>query len=511
MKNVSLIIPIFLLSLLTVNAQNLSTTFFQQTDQLFKAHVENGAINYKTIGTDPLFGQLIKDIAMTNWKGLDANTQQAFLINSYNLLVINKVLENKLTNSVQDKAGFFDAKSHTVGGEKLSLNTLEKKHLLATFNDPRFHFVLVCGAKGCPPITNFAYTSDGLAEQLTEQTRKAINDPIFIQVDIAAKKASLSQIFSWYAADFGGNKKAVLTFINSYRNEPIPASYTVNYYNYDWTLNSQQLSLGLGKAGNNSNRYVVSAAIPKGTTETKIFNNLYTQKTRSNAEGDFNARSNFFTTSVSFLYGINNRFNFGFDLRYRRVSNTSSDLSPLNVFTNNADSRREGFTNVGPKIRWAPFEKLTNFSIQSAFWIPVGQDLEGNGDQPYIDWSGASWNTQLFNDFPIGSNFSVFTEIDFLLEDIGSAGNGALNRFSTPATAILSYFPNPKTTLYALTNYSPYWGNEFDYFVQAGLGAKYQLTPKFEIEALVTDFSNKFLANNNGQAATFNIGVRISR
>lgn len=511
MKNVSLIIPVFLLSLFSLNAQDLSTNFFQQTDQLFKAHVQDGAINYKTIGADPIFSQLIEDIAATNWKSLDAKTQQAFLINSYNLLVINKVLAHKLTQSVQDKGGFFDAKSHTVGGEKLSLNTLEKKHLLATFEDPRFHFVLVCGAKGCPPITNFAYTPEDLEEQLANQTRKAVNDPLFIQVDETAEKASLSQIFSWYAADFGGSKKEVLSFINSYRMEPIPVSYAINYYNYDWTLNSQEIALEAAKLGNNSSRYVVSAAIPKGTTETKIFNNLYTQKTRSSAEGDFNARSNFFTTSVSFLYGINNRFNFGFDLRYRRVSNTSSDVSPLNVLTNNADNRREGFTNVGPKIRWAPFKKLSNFSIQSAFWIPVGQDLEGNGSQPYIDWSGASWNTQVFNDFPIGSNFSVFTEVDVLLEDIGSGANGALNRLSTPATAILSYFPNPKTTFYVLTNYSPFWGNEFDYFVQAGLGAKYQVTPKFELEALVTDFSNKFLASNNGQAATFNIGVRISR
>ena len=198
-------------------------------------------------------------------------------------------------------------------------------------------------------------------------------------------------------------------------------------------------------------------------------------------------------------------------MRYRRVSNTDGNTSPLNVFSGEANSRRQGFTNFGPKIRWAPFQALPNFSVQSAFWIPIGQDLEGNGTQPYIDWNGATWNTQFFNDITLGNNWSVFTEIDVLLEDIGNAGNGALNRLSTPATAILSYFPNPKTTIYALGNYSPFWGNEFDYFVQAGIGAKYQVTSKFELEALVTDFSNKFLAANNGQAATFNIGVRISR
>lgn len=511
MKNLILIIPIVLWSFININAQAVDPGFFTQVDQLFKTHVKQGAIDYKAIEQDSNFPAVIKKVAETDWKKLNTNTQQAFLINAYNLLVINQVISTGVTQSVQEKGGFFDAKIHLVGGEKMTLNTLEKKHLLAVHGDPRFHFVLVCGAQGCPPITNFAYTAEGLDQQLEMQTRKAINDPVFIKVDIGAKKASLSQIFSWYASDFGGSKKNVLSFINKYRATPITDDFAINYYNYDWTLNAQSLANSSASLGNSSNRYVVSAAIPKGTTETKIFNNLYTQRTRSSSEGDFNARSNFFTTSVSFLYGINNRFNLGFDLRYRRVSNTDGNTSPLNVFSGEADSRRQGFTNFGPKIRWAPFEKLPNFSVQSAFWIPIGQDLEGNGTQPYIDWNGASWNTQFFNDITLGSNWSVFTEIDVLLEDIGNAGNGALNRLSTPATAILSYFPNPKTTIYALGNYSPFWGNEFDYFVQAGLGAKYQVTPKFELEALVTDFSNKFLAANNGQAATFNIGVRISR
>lgn len=368
---------------------------------------------------------------------------------------------------------------------------------------------------GCPPITNFAYTPEKLNIQLDQQTQNAVNDPVFTIVNTNSSKVSLSQIFSWYASDFGGNKKAILSFINKYRSQPIPTSFNVDYYQYDWTLNAQRNSFGAidteDQNSNNSSRYIVSAAIPKGTTETKIFNNLYTQKTRPNPEANFDARSNFFTTSVSFLYGVSNRFNAGFDLRYRRVSNTDSDTSPLNVFTNNADSRRHGITSVGPKIRWAPFEQLSNFSLQSTFSIPIGDDLQGNEQQPYIDWDGPTWNTQFFNDFTIGSSFSIFTELDFLLEDIGKKSEGDLNRFSTRATVILSYFPNSKTTLYALTNFSPYWQSDFDYFAQAGIGAKYQVTPKLEFEALYTGFTNKFLSNNNGRASTFNIGVRISR
>ncbi len=223
-------------------------------------------------------------------------------------------------------------------------------------------------------------------------------------------------------------------------------------------------------------------------------------------------RSTFFTSWLSFVYGATNRFNAGFDIRYRRVRNESLPSSPFGVFGGGADGNvRDGVTTIGPKIRWAPFPALPNFSVQSAFWFPIGDELEGTSTQPFIDWNGATWWTQFFNDFTLSSHFSLFTEIDFMWEDIGRSENGAFNRVSTPATVIFSYFPNPQTTLYALTNYSPYWQEDFDYFAQAGFGAKYQFTPKFEVELLYTAFTNEFLQNVNGAAATYNLGIRINR
>ena len=64
--------------------------------------------------------------------------------------------------------------------------------------------------------------------------------------------------------------------------------------------------------------------------------------------------------------------------------------------------------------------------------------------------------------------------------------------------------------MYALGGYSPYWQEEYDYFAQAGFGAKYQFTPNLELELLYTDFTNKFLDETGGQAATFNLGLRVN-
>ncbi|MEL6652829.1 MAG: DUF547 domain-containing protein, partial [Bacteroidota bacterium] len=448
--------------------------------------------------------QQIAQAEISEWSEAE---QKAFYINAYNLLVIKGALDHMPIASVQDVAGFFDNKDFTVFGELMSLNRLEKEILFPTFTDERLHFVLVCGALGCPPITPSAYFPETLDAQIETQTKIALNNPVFIQVDKAEASVGLSQIFRWYGKDFGKNEKEIIEYINGHRTEAIPAAYRVRYYPYDWSLNSLPTEGSTDVGGANSARYVVSAAIPKNSTETKIFNNLYSQRTRDE-QGQYNERATFFTTITSFVYGVSNRVNVGFDLRYRAVRYGDPGNFPLGAL---ADPTRQGFTTLGPKIRFAPVPKWTNFSIQSAFWFPLGENLTSRaGGARFIDWDGPTWWTQFFNDFPIGQQFSIFTEVDFMIEDIGSQEKGRINRVSTPATVIASYFPNRKTTLYALSSFSPFWQQNFDYFFQFGAGSKYQFTPDLELELSYTYFSNAFLLANMGQAGTYNLGLRFN-
>lgn len=519
MKSTLSIILIFSVIFNLQAQQKVVDTFFKNTDAFLKANVINDGVNYAAVKNNPSLNALVKTIAEVDLSKVDAVNAEAFYINAYNILVINAAAKNYPLTSVQSINGFFDSKKYTVAGQQMTLNNLEKEKLLKVYKDPRFHFVLVCGALGCPPITNFAYVPNKLEEQLETQTRKALNDKAFIQIT-NGEEVQLSQIFEWYADDFGGSKKSAIEYINGYRENKIPAQAKVGFYPYDWALNDSKVETtnsdtGFDDGAANSARYVVSSAIPKGKIEVKIFNNLYTQRTGS--PDALTTRNDFFSTNGSFLYGFTNRFNAGFDFRYRRVANSNLPSSPLGVLGNNADiSSRTGFTNFGPKIRVAPFPALENFSFQSAYWFPLGDDLEGDNtaEKPYIDWNGGTFVTQLFNDFSIGESFSLFTEIDLWAEDIGKSvegGESYVNRISTPVSVIFSYFPNQKTTLYALSNFSPYYNQESDkYFYQFGLGAKYQFTPDFEIELLLTDFNGQNLNKNGGQATTFNVGFRYS-
>jgi hypothetical protein len=484
--------------------------FFKEANTFFKTYVMHNNFNYIAARNSPMLDVFLNDIATTDLESLDPAVRKAYMINAYNLLVVNQVVQNYPITSVQDVNGFFDKKIHTVGGEKMSLNQFEKESILGFDQDPRYHFVLVCGAVACPPITNFAYMPGKLEAQMEAQTKSALNNQDFLKRD--GSQITINQIFNWYALDFGSNKNDRIAFINTYLDKPIPADSKFKFSNYDWTLNEESSRVSVGGTGANASRYVVSSTIPKGTAEIKLFNNLYTQRGERDVDGS--QRNNFFTSTLSALYGVNSRFNAGIELKYRRVSNTLLPSSPLTVFSNDDTdliNRRARFTGFGPKIRWAPTAALPNFSIQSTFQFALGEELQGNNaDNPFIDWNGAIWYTQFFNDIPIGNRFSVFTEIDVWIEDIGSSSEGFINRVSTPAILIFSYFPNPKTTIYALGGYSPFWQQDFDYFYQVGGGVKYQFNPNFELELLITDFSSKFLAAENGQAATFNLGIRYN-
>ncbi len=237
MKQITLIIFMFC-GIFSAKAQDLET-FFTQSNTFFKTYVANGKVDYDNINKD----QTSLNEALKNAEGIlvtknDAKNYQAFWINAYNLSVIKGVIDNYPVASPLDKAGFFDKTTHNLGGKKITLNDIEHKLLRGVFNDARFHFVLVCGANGCPPLINQAYLPTTLEAQLEKQTKIALNGS-FIKVNDKKKKVEGSEILKWYKEDFTQKGTSEIDFINKYRTNKIPDTYKLSYFTYNWKLNKQ--------------------------------------------------------------------------------------------------------------------------------------------------------------------------------------------------------------------------------------------------------------------------------
>ncbi|MBI1289379.1 MAG: DUF547 domain-containing protein [Flavobacteriales bacterium] len=219
--------PFFLLlfSFFSVHAQEFNS--------FFSENVKDGLVDYSGIKKNPTeLNTLLKAIA--NAAAKKGDDQKAFLINAYNTFVIKGIVDHYPVEGPLKVDGFFDKQTFNLRGKQVTLNQLEKEMLMKQFPDPRLHFVLVCAAKGCPKLASFAYNGKELETQLESQTRAIINDPDFIH--LSGSNAQVSQIFDWYAADFGG-KDHVIPFIQKYLLKKIKLNPKYSFYEYDWSLN----------------------------------------------------------------------------------------------------------------------------------------------------------------------------------------------------------------------------------------------------------------------------------
>ncbi len=233
-------IAILFLAVTTLtNAQDV-TTFFSKTNVFLKMNVSSGKVDYQSIKNDAtLLNEALEIAAKIDVSKETITSQKAFWINAYNLSLIKGIVSKYPIKSPLDIAGLFDKGTYTITGKKFTLNDIENKMIREKYHDPRVHFVLVCGANGCPPIINAVYLPETLEEQLSKQAKLALNNPNFIKVNSASKKVELSQIFEWYKDDFISKGKNEIEFINQYRDSKIDTNYKVSYYIYDWTLNKK--------------------------------------------------------------------------------------------------------------------------------------------------------------------------------------------------------------------------------------------------------------------------------
>ncbi len=254
--------------------------------------------------------------------------------------------------------------------------------------------------------------------------------------------------------------------------------------------------------------YTPSKLLSKGQWDIKWFNNLYTQ-TESTFTNGREARQTFFTSTLDVFTGVSesSRFNVGLLLEFR--SNVIDDRYPLEVlkFDGEKGTARSGFTSFAPAIKFNPLKNVSNFTIQTAFHIPlVDNEVE---DEVFLDQKGFIFQNRFFYDytFPSG-DWQIFTELNteynFGKKEDSFANNSLL---LTPGV-FLSYFPSSKFTILALIQHQQRidTGNDFEQdFTALGGGVKYQLTKVLNIETLYTNFVR---GNNTGLGETFNIGLR---
>ena len=214
-------------------------------DSLLYKHVSTeGRVDYPGFIQDrPRLDQYMDLLSAhhPNDKYWSPDEQMAYWINAYNAFTVILILDHYPIQSIKDiKKGIpfinsvWDIRNINIEGEVYDLNKIEHSILRKKFKDPKVHFAINCASHSCPKLSNRAYLSNGLEEQLKLATTNFLQDTT---KNILSKQAlSLSKIFKWFGSDFKAHG-SIQQFILTHQSLEINPTASIHFLPYNWSLN----------------------------------------------------------------------------------------------------------------------------------------------------------------------------------------------------------------------------------------------------------------------------------
>jgi hypothetical protein len=219
---------------------------------LLTNEVQNGRVNYSSLKANPAaldrYLDALAAVPKADFDQWEENQRLAFLINLYNATTLKLIVDYFPVAGIKDIGGLFGSpwkqKVVRLFGSITTLDAVEHGMIRRDFSEPRIHFALVCAANSCPPLRSEAYVADRLDTKLTDQGRRFLAESQKNRIDVDARVAYLSPIFSWYAADFEKKSGSALNFIEPFLSENArlavaKGDFKVRFTDYDWSLNDQ--------------------------------------------------------------------------------------------------------------------------------------------------------------------------------------------------------------------------------------------------------------------------------
>ncbi len=222
--------------------------------EILQAHVTEGKdginrFSYARVSADDraALQSYIERLESVLVSELNRSGQLAFWINLYNALTVRVVVEHFPVGSIREidispgliSNGPWAKKLARVEDEDISLDDIEHRILRPIWKDPRIHYALNCAALGCPNLATAAYTARTADDMLTHAARAFINHPR--GTNVKDGQLTVSSIYNWYKADFGGTDETVIAHIKRFAEGALESALAgtkqIHGYTYDWSLN----------------------------------------------------------------------------------------------------------------------------------------------------------------------------------------------------------------------------------------------------------------------------------
>ena len=260
----ALAITLEVASISTTGQNSVKNGFsYIEYDRLTCAYVDDkGRVDYPGLKKElPALKSFIDQMAAASpenkpeWFPTDDDRKRYYLT-AYNALVLFFAASAYPDrHALWARLGFFRNKDIVLGGRSLTLNELEHNIIRKQFLDPRIHFYINCGAKGCPALQRGAIGQNATEAELEQAARRFINDPMNVRFDANTHTLYLSKIFDWFSQDFisylrarrGVEHPYISQYISLYLDgssatalgKTPPGQIKVKYLDYDKDLNDR--------------------------------------------------------------------------------------------------------------------------------------------------------------------------------------------------------------------------------------------------------------------------------
>jgi hypothetical protein len=234
-------------------------------DAILKQHTRPGreidgiataTIDYTGVAQDARFGAYLRALDVATLESLAPAEQLALLINAYNALCVNLIVQHEKhhpsepLSSITKIKGVWDLPQALLG-RPTSLNEIEHKMLRGCWDEPAIHYCINCASASCPDLRNEAFAASRLREQMRDQAAKLFaNRNKGLRWD--GRTLTLSRILYWFADDFGGPQQAAEAAIDRLNDAGLAHAIRVTrsslvlkwevrwrtgYFPYSWSIN----------------------------------------------------------------------------------------------------------------------------------------------------------------------------------------------------------------------------------------------------------------------------------
>jgi len=237
------------MSLISASAAAEPAPVYQHWREVLARHVnERGEVDFRAVAADKDLDAFLDDVARVSPRSApqsfpDRQAELAYYLNAYNALSMFNVIDSGFPKSLgaARRVVFFGVKRFTVGGERMSLYTLEND-VIRPLGDERVHFALNCMSVSCPRLPREPFLPAQLDQTLEQKAREFFAERRNLEVLPERKLVRVSSILKFYREDFLAKSPTLIAYINRYAKSAIPEDYAVEFIPYDWSVNDQHRS-----------------------------------------------------------------------------------------------------------------------------------------------------------------------------------------------------------------------------------------------------------------------------